>query len=297
MVHANPLEVYLLPLGKGVHLAVFGVKPEYRPALEGNFGYLLLSNGVPIGYGGVSPLFHQANTGISIFEEYRRSEAAYLFAHTLRAFHGLFHCTRFIVSPYQFGEGNADAIGSGAFWFYYRLGFRPVDRAVSRQARKEWERLSKHPGEKTKKELLRTWARGDMVFRMASSRVRDDFPDEELVVCSRGVTELLAASTRATRDAASTALTRRAVTALAVRSFDGWTRDERRAFERMAPVVLLCSDLSAWAPREKKRLVALMRTQGWSTSRTYITRLRRHNRFRASLTNHCRAQALDRLER
>ncbi|MFO1316643.1 MAG: hypothetical protein U1F58_13655 [Burkholderiales bacterium] len=44
----------------------------------------------------------------------------------LRAFHTLYGSGRFVVNPYQFGAGNAEAIASGAFWFYYRLGFRPA---------------------------------------------------------------------------------------------------------------------------------------------------------------------------
>ena len=112
-----------------VILALIGVLPAQRLLLEANYGYVLLSNGVPIGYGGVSPLFRQANTGINVFDPFRGSEATYLWAQTLRAFRSLFGVRRFIINGYQFGAGNAEAIASGAYWFYYRLGFRPTSAA------------------------------------------------------------------------------------------------------------------------------------------------------------------------
>ena len=129
MTYPNVDEVWWCDLGEGVALAVIGIAPEHRLTLETNTGYLLIANGVPIGYGGVTPLFRQANTGINIFDPFRGGEAAYLWTQMLRAFHTLYGSERFVINAYQFGAGNAEAIRSGAFWFYYRLGFRPAQRA------------------------------------------------------------------------------------------------------------------------------------------------------------------------
>ena len=41
---------------------------------------------------------------------------------------------KFVVKPYQFGKGNPEGLKSGAFWFYYRLGFRPVRDDIREQA-------------------------------------------------------------------------------------------------------------------------------------------------------------------
>ena len=125
MNYPNADDVHVADLGEGVELAVIGVPPAQRLSLEANYGYLLISNGVPIGYGGVSPLFRQANTGINVFDPFRGSEAAFLWAQMLRAFRTLFGTRRFVINGYQFGAGNSEAIASGAYWFYYRLGFRP----------------------------------------------------------------------------------------------------------------------------------------------------------------------------
>ena len=81
---ANPNEVYLADAGKGVSIAVFGLREEHRYPLECTMGFLILSNGVPVGYGGTSALCRQANTGINIFDEYRGSEAPYLWIQVMR---------------------------------------------------------------------------------------------------------------------------------------------------------------------------------------------------------------------
>ena len=121
---------------------MIGIAREHRLALETNTGYALFANGVPIGYGGVTPLFRQANTGINIFDPFRGGEAAFLWVQTLRAFRTLYGSERFVINAYQFGAGNAEAIRSGAFWFYYRLGFRPATAAVRTLAAREAKRMT-----------------------------------------------------------------------------------------------------------------------------------------------------------
>ena len=179
-VHAmnqpNPDEVYLADLGDGVQLAVIGVLPAQRLLLEANYGYVLLSNGVPIGYGGVSPLFRQANTGINVFDPFRGSEATYLWAQTLRVFRSLFGVRRFIINGYQFGAGNTEAIASGAYWFYYRLGFRPTLSGHRRLAEDEAARLQRQGG-RSRAATLRHLARGDLVLDLPDWDDADAFDE------------------------------------------------------------------------------------------------------------------------
>src|SRR5262249_34298824 len=80
----NLEECYLGAFGAGLQMAAIGIEPAARGVLEPSFGYLLLANGVPIGYGGFTPLFAQVNTGINVFPEFRGSEAAFAFEQALR---------------------------------------------------------------------------------------------------------------------------------------------------------------------------------------------------------------------
>ena len=180
MTYPNLDEIYWCDLGEGVALAVIGIARDQRLTLETNTGYLLFANGVPIGYGGVTPLFRQANTGINIFDPFRGAEAAYLWTQMLRAFHTLYGSRRFVINAYQFGAGNAEAIQSGAFWFYYRLGFRP---AQMRDAQARGARSAAH-GVRSPLSQRRAHAEGARGRRFVPRPARlrpDDYFDEALL--------------------------------------------------------------------------------------------------------------------
>ena len=43
----------------------------------------------------------------------------------------LFGADAFMIPPYQLGAGNDEALKSGAWWFYQKMGFRPRARAAT----------------------------------------------------------------------------------------------------------------------------------------------------------------------
>lgn len=289
MCQANIDDVYLAPLGKNVHVAIIGVMPAARLSLEANYGYLLLSNGMPIGYGGVSPLFRQANTGINIFDEFRGAESATLWGQALRAFRQLFKCHRFIVNPYQFGKGNSEAVGSGAFWFYYKLGFRPIDAGVAQLASREKKRCQKRPSHRSDRKILRQLAQSDLELRLPVCSRADRFEECWLETLSLGATQLLAAQPVSTRQLAMRRVVRDLCRTLQISSRRTWSSDERESFELLAPVVgLVLSEIESWSRREKRDLVTLMRAKGGRRELDFARRLASHDRLRLALAKYCR---------
>ncbi len=286
----NPDEVYDVNVGRGARVVVIGVKPEHRLLLEGNYGYLLLKNGMAVGYGGVSPLFHQANTGINIFEEYRRGEAAFLFVQTLRVFHALFGSTRFILNAYQAGGGNKEAIASGAFWFYHKLHFRPTDPATRNLAERERTRLKKRTSYRTSPAALRQLAGSDLELHLPGARREHDFVESWLGVCAAGATRLIAEESCPDRSEAVARIVRRIQRDLGVKNGARWPPAERRAFKDMAPLIGLIENMAAWKPAAKRRLVRLMRAKGAQRERGYILALRQNDSLRRALAAYCRRQ-------
>ena len=138
-------------------------------------GYLILSNGTPIGYGGSSILFRQVNTGVNIFAEYRGSEASFLWLQEMRVYHHLAGCTRFIANPYQFGSDNTEALKSGAFWFYYRLGYRPVLATIRKLAKRESARMRSERSYRSDLRTLTRLACCDMHLVLPGARASDRF--------------------------------------------------------------------------------------------------------------------------
>ena len=275
---ANPAEVYLADLGEGVSIAVIGVLPEHRMSLEANYGYVMLANGVPIGYGGVTPLYRQANTGLNIFPSFRGGEAAYLWVAALRVFRSLFRVRRFVVNAKQVGEGNAEAIASGAFWFYYRLGFRPADPATRALAEQEFRRLGRSR-RRTGAATLRRLAHGDLHLDVGRMRPSDFFDERWLVECSRRATMQLAAAGPASPAAAARAVADRVAQALGHVDRRRWPADERDAFQRLAPVCALLPRTSGWTAAARRELVALMRAKGRPQERDFVLAAQADRRF------------------
>lgn len=267
--HANPEEVYLADLGAGTALALIGVLPGRRLSLESNYGYLLLSNGVPVGYAGVTPLFRQANTGINIFEPFRGSEAAYLYAQTLRAFRTLFGVRRFVLNPYQIGAGNREAIESGAFWFYYRLGFRPVAAELAALAAAEHERRLARPRHRTGEETLRRLAASDVELVLPGARHRDRFTEDWLADLSLLASDAVAGVGGASREHDAERLTGRVARALGAGGLARWPVAEREAFASLAPLVSLL-DLGSLNARARGGLARLMRAKGQAREARYV---------------------------
>lgn len=281
--HGNPAEVYVADVGRGVQIVVNGVVPAMRLSLEGNYGYMMLKNGVPVGYGGVSPLFHQANTGINIFEAFRGGSSAFLWVQTLRTFASLFGVTRFVIDPYQFGRDNPEAIDSGAFWFYYRLGFRPRDAAGRKVAAAEWRKLRADRKYRTDKRTLRTLATSDMHLTLPGERA-DRFFDESWITRSgEGVTRVIAAEGLLDRTAAVQRIARRVAKVLGAGDRRRWPAAEREAFETMAPYAALIDDLPDWPQRDRTALARLFRAKGGRTERPYVKSLESSRRFRKQL--------------
>ncbi len=257
----NLAEVYLADLGEGASLCVLGTHRAIRCALEANYGYVMFSNGVPIGYGGVTPLANQANTGANLFPSFRGSEAPFLFAQSLRAFRHLFGIRRFIVNPYQFGAGNDEALVSGAWWFYDRLGFRSARAPLRTIASRERARIRTIPDHRTSRATLRRLAGADLVLDLGGGEV-PIFAESHLVTLGRRVADHWGRS----EPALSAGVLGRPRSA-------AW----REGWRLLGPLVALIRPaLAAWPPAARRELDAIIEAKGARQERRYVQLARRH---------------------
>ncbi|NJN42998.1 MAG: hypothetical protein HC811_12975 [Flammeovirgaceae bacterium] len=65
-----------------------------------------------------------------------------MLAQLLRVYKQVFDLSYFELEPSQYGEGSPEGIKTGAFWFYYKLGFRPQDKKLRRLADLEWKKIN-----------------------------------------------------------------------------------------------------------------------------------------------------------
>ena len=288
--NGNPDEVYVAEVGKGVQIAMNGLLPERRDPIECTLGYLVLSNGVPIGYGGASVLFHQANTGVNIFDEYRGSEAAWLWTQVMRVTHHLTGCNRFVANPYQFGEGNSEALKSGAFWFYYRLGYRPVDPEVRKVAREEFRKIEGRRTYRSAIKTLKKLATCDMHLSLPGAVKSQLFDEDWIELSAMLASQALANTGQISRKDAMVDIAERVCAGLELKEMQDWPENERFAFRRYCPIVAPL-ELETWTAGEKRELASLMRAKGGRFEIDYAQKLRNHLRLFKELRKLCRAAA------
>jgi hypothetical protein len=168
--YGNARDVRVVDDGGGLGFALIGVIPERRALIAATYGYLILRNGVPIGYGEAFVTGRSAAMTFNIFASFRGAEAAYTFARTLAMVRHVFCAESFSLDPYQLGKGNDEAIASGAWWFYYLLGFRPLTVDARRVLRRELVRRRADPAHRSNAASLRALAESHLVFDFERSR-------------------------------------------------------------------------------------------------------------------------------
>jgi hypothetical protein len=167
--YGDPEHVLRADLGRGVEVFVSGVPPEHRLPLRAYHAGMFFKNGVPIGYIECLTLFEHMEVGFNLYYTFREGETAWLYARLLWLFRHLLSVTCFAVDPYQLGHHNEEAIESGAFWFYRKLGFRPADAEVAKLLQREESKVRANPAHRTPAGTLRRLAEGWMIYEIPGS--------------------------------------------------------------------------------------------------------------------------------
>lgn len=272
---ADPRDILVADAGRGVRIAWCGLLPEHRLPLRAHYGYLLLKNGVPTGYGDASLLFDWADVAFNIFETFRPGESAFVFVRLLAFLHQHFKIRTFHLDRYQVGYGNDEAIASGAFWFYYKLGFRSRRSDLRRVATDERGRMARDPTYRSSRETLERLCQDGMVAR-AGDRADPAWHAFDAQQLAR---RAVAQAARDPGGSGAAAVAR----SLGMRSWRAWPRAERRAFERLAPVLALIPDLGDWSGEERRALVQIVRAKAGPREADYLRRLRAQRRLRHRL--------------
>ncbi len=269
IVHANPEETYQTECGRGLEIITFGLPKPLRLPLEADYGCLLLRNGVPIGYAYGAILFDRCDIGINIFPTYRNGESTYAFTKVTALFYQHFGSRVFIVRRYQIGHGNPEGIEAGSFWFYWKIGFRPIAPRIRGLADREATRLERRSRVRSDPTMLRRLARSDVIWHSDGLPVTE-FRDYDVAAVGRAVTRLIERRYGGDRDAAEEDSARRVARVLGV----------ERVVPRLAPIAAGIPDLECWPEADKSRLAGVLRSKFGRRERGYVGALIRAERFR-----------------
>ncbi|MFZ0749507.1 MAG: hypothetical protein WAM70_09130, partial [Pyrinomonadaceae bacterium] len=151
-------------LGRGTEAFVIEVPPEARLPLRAYHAAIIFKNGVPVAYFEGLSLCERMESGFNLYYTFREGETAWLYARILRLMRQLLGVTVFSIEPYQIGHENEEGIESGAFWFYRKLGFRPVRPEILKLTQAEERKVANGRRYRTSPGTLRKLAAGYMVF-------------------------------------------------------------------------------------------------------------------------------------
>jgi hypothetical protein len=298
----DPRTVVRADLGRGVVMHFWGLPPTRRLPLRAYLAGYTLKNGIPINYVEAIGLCEWIEVGFNTFYTYRQGETAWIYAQALRCLRALTGAKCISIYPYQIGQNNDEAIDSGAFWFYRKLGFRSGRADLRVLCEREEKRISCNPKYRTPARTLKRLAASHMFYEVRSS-------GENRAVTAATATKLNPASAAADSgpwDRFSTRNLGFLVNHRMARVFDGdsqkirqasaaavtraleinttrWTSAQQQALENWSLVLALIPDLARWTPDEKRQLVKILRAKSAPNEMSYIHQTQHHPRLRDAL--------------
>lgn len=276
----NSADVYEVDAGRGVQIFLWGLSPAWRLPLRAYYAGFTLKNGVPINYIEAIGLFEWLEIGFNTFYAFREGETAWTYARILHLLNQVSGATCFSVYPYQLGHENEEAIASGAFWFYRKLGFRPGHPDLLKLARKEEAAIEKNPKHRTSPQTLRRLAAGHVFYDFGDGRpgAWDRFSTRVILLAvQRHMAEKFDGDISKMRQHTS----QRLVELLDI-DLSRWSRLEQHVLSNFACVLSLVPDLGRWDGGEKKQLVRIIRAKAAPEETSYLKLLQKHKRLRSA---------------
>jgi len=279
--YGNARDVRLVDDGGGLAFALIGIVPERRQLIPATCGYLILHNGVPIGYGEAFVIGRAASMTFNIFESFRGGETAYTLCRTLAMVRHVFGAESFSFDQYQLGQGNDEAIASGAWWFYYKLGFRPIAASARRLLREELARMRADPEHRSSAATLRALAQSHLLFDFERKR-RPGLPP--LAVPGLRIGAALARRAGGERERALAQCGRDAMRLTGLPSLRGFSAAERLAWQRWSPVVMFAlPGVSRWSMAERRALARVIRAKGGRDESAFLAAFAAHPKLERAL--------------
>jgi hypothetical protein len=280
ITHGDPESVVRVDAGRGVEIFLWGLPPERRLPLRAYHAGFTLKNGVPINYIEGITICERMEIGFNTFYTFREGESAWVYATVLRLLHQMVGVTCISIDPYQIGHNNDEAIESGAFWFYRKLGFRPTRPELARLVAAEEQKIAADPKYRTPARVLRRFAKGSVVYE-APGTPRGDW--DRFAIRNLGIAVQQRMSKEFDGDAAKI---RTASAARIARVVGGGVPAKGeagyQAFEDLA-LVLALIPLSEWTLNERKSLAEIIHAKTEATELRYAQLLQRHTKLRAAL--------------
>ena len=295
----DPQSVVRADLERGVVIYLWNLPPGRRLPLRAYVAGFTLKNGVPINYVEAIGLCEWIEVGFNTFYTFRQGETAWIYAQALRCLRAETGASVISVYPYQIGQNNDEALDSGAFWFYRKLGFRCGLPEIEQLARTEEKKIAADTRYRSPRRTLKRLAEGHMFYEIDSAAGRmankeDDSARAESAVVSgawdrfstrnlglratRKMAQEFGGNLPAMRGASAARISR----VLGVKSYR-WTNAEQRSLEEWSLVLGLIPKITVWSDAEKWKMIEIIRAQSGPDEMHYLHLTQHHEQLRREL--------------
>ena len=281
IAYGDPSTVVRADVGRGVEIFLWGLAPERRLPLRGYHSGYTLKNGVPINYIEGITLFERMELGFNTFYTFRDGETAWVYAKVLRALNLVAGAKCVSVDPYQLGFNNEEAIDSGAFWFYRKLGFRPTRPELEALAESEERKIASVREYRTSARTLKRLSAGPALYE-APGCLRGEWDRFHIRNLGLAVARRMAREFDGSAAKIRAASSREVARALNMREVSINSRG-LRGFEDLALVLALIPGLEHWDAKEKRAVAAILRAKRSADDSEYLSKLRKNKRLRAAI--------------
>jgi len=266
-------------IGRGTVVYVMGVPPENRLPLRAYHAAMMFKNGVPVGYFEGLSICERMESGFNLYYTFRDGETAWLYASILRLMRQLFGVSVFSIDPYQVGHENEEGIESGAFWFYRKLGFRPIKRELLKLTEREEAKVANNSSYRTSAATLRKLAAGHMLFELSPRQSQMSWDNFEVRNIGLAVQKRMAGKYGGDAEAIRDNCSRIVARALGINP-RGWNKAEVAALQNLSLVLASDPDLGRWPAEQKDLAARIIRAKGGSDEALYLKLIQKHAAFR-----------------
>ncbi len=279
-------------LGRGVDIFVMGVPPQHRLPLRAYTAALIFKNGVPVAYFEGLSVFERMESGFNLFYTFREGETAWLFSRVLRLMRQLLRVTVFSIDPYQIGHENEEGIESGAFWFYRKLGFRPVLPELMKLALAEEKKIAANARYRTPAKTLRKLAAGHMLFEgppsvpasagMSHSRAANKWDRFQVRNVGLAVQRRMAGDFDGHANRIQQASLDYVARALGIDP-RAWNLSELETLNNLSLVLAMIPGMNRWSGEDKRLAASIIRAKAGNDERRYLRLMQMHEPLREAI--------------
>ena len=186
-----------------------------------------------------------------------------------------------MVKPYQFGLHNPEAIKTGAFWFYYKLGFRPENNELKALAKKEEEEKLKNQKYKSEAFTLRKYTKSNIALTLSDKT----YPDFDSEVLSQRITHYINTQFEGNRQKAINHCFEQLKDATNL-NIKNWKSEDIDYAQQLSVLFYSYPDSKNWIFKNKKNIILMIQLKSGKTELLWIKHLQGFKAFWKLIEDH-----------